>query len=155
MADCHTQARYVPRTTQDCDALALVREEVAVREHDVGPGCDVAITGIVRLPAYGGSVELLFVALSATAREVRVSGTSDPRWCPTAVLRRSLLIALIATGCAPTGTRDEQPPTPQSANPTSVAPGNPLLAIGNWRAPVSGWSQWLAVYEDTKTASSS
>lgn len=64
--------------------------------------------------------------------------------------RRSFVIALVATACAPTGPKDEKATagTPPSPAPPRLASGNPLLAIGNWSAPVSGWSQWLAVYED-------
>lgn len=82
--------------------------------------------------------------------------------------RRFFVLALAAVACAPTGgtpekTAPSSPPdaptakfaparpkptlTPAPPKPT-LAPGNPLLAIGNWSAPVAGWDQWLAVYDD-------
>lgn len=69
---------------------------------------------------------------------------------PTAVHRRLFVLAFAAVACAPTGGTHEKPaPSPgTSASTARLPPGNPLLAIGNWSAPVAGWDQWLAVYED-------
>lgn len=60
--------------------------------------------------------------------------------------RRFFVLALIATACAPTKPAGEEtPPDPPARR---AEPGKPLLAIAEWSAPVAGWSQRLAVYED-------
>lgn len=57
--------------------------------------------------------------------------------------RRFFVIALLAaSACARIGPKDEE------TRPRRLASGKPLLALAHWRAPVSGWNQWLAVYED-------
>ncbi len=59
--------------------------------------------------------------------------------------RRFLLLALVATACAPTKSAEEALSDPP---PRRAEPGRPLLAIATWSAPVAGWTQWLAVYDD-------
>ena len=56
-----------------------------------------------------------------------------------------MLLALLCAGCAP---HQEPEPATDPPPPAAQTTSDTLLVLGSWSAPVSGWGQEIAVYED-------